>query len=80
VGISGCGAGAVPSKQAKQTSKGLVLDAVRCGGGAKQTKIRSKQGLGAGAMCKQGFGAGCGLISKQGLGAWFLCWAVVLNG
>jgi len=27
VGISGCCAGAVPSKQAKQTSKGLVLDA-----------------------------------------------------
>jgi hypothetical protein len=25
VGSSGCGAGAVPSKQAKQTSKGLVL-------------------------------------------------------
>jgi len=39
VGISGCGAGAVPSKQAKQTSKGLVFGAVvvrvrwRCGGG-----------------------------------------------
>jgi hypothetical protein len=29
VGSSGCGAGAVPSKQAKQTSKGLVFDAVR---------------------------------------------------
>ncbi len=29
MGISGCGAGAVPSKQAKQTSKGLVFDAVR---------------------------------------------------
>jgi len=28
VGISGCGAGAVPSKQAKQTSKGLVFGAV----------------------------------------------------
>jgi hypothetical protein len=27
VGISGCGAGAVPSKQAKQTSKCLVLGA-----------------------------------------------------
>jgi hypothetical protein len=40
VGNSGCGAGAVPSKQAKQTSKGLVFNAVRvrwqwCG--AKQT-------------------------------------------
>jgi len=34
VGISGCGAGAVPSKQAKQTSKGLVFGAVcGCGGG-----------------------------------------------
>ncbi len=70
MGNSGCGAGAVPSKQAKQTSKGLVFDAVRvrwrcgaglykqrfglvwCGGGAKQTKIRSKQGLGAGAMVR----------------------------
>jgi hypothetical protein len=31
MGSSGCGAGAVPSKQAKQTSKGLVLCAVRCG-------------------------------------------------
>jgi hypothetical protein len=29
VGSSGCGAGAVPSKQTKQTSKGLVFDAVR---------------------------------------------------
>jgi len=28
VGSSGCGAGAVPSKQAKQTSKGLVFGAV----------------------------------------------------
>jgi len=28
VGISGCGAGAVPNKQAKQTSKGLVFGAV----------------------------------------------------
>ena len=40
MGNSGCGAGAVPSKQAKQTSKGLVFNAVRvrwqwCG--AKQT-------------------------------------------
>jgi hypothetical protein len=60
VGSSGCGAGAVPSKQAKQTSKGLVFDAVRvrwwCG--AKQT---SKD--------KQGFGAGCGcgavVLNKQ---------------
>jgi len=38
VGNSGCGAGAVPSKQAKQTSKGLVFDVVRvrwrwCGAG-----------------------------------------------
>jgi hypothetical protein len=46
VSISGCGAGAVPSKQAKQTSKGLVFDAVRvqwrCGCGAvlnKQARI-----------------------------------------
>ncbi len=39
-----------------------------CGGGAKQTKIRSKQRLGAVLV------QGCGLISKQGLGAWFLCW------
>ena len=29
MGSSGCRAGAVPSKQAKQTSKGLVFDAVR---------------------------------------------------
>ena len=27
MGISGCGAGAVPNKQAKQTSKSLVLGA-----------------------------------------------------
>jgi hypothetical protein len=31
VGSSGCGAVAVLNKQAKQTSKGLVLGAVRCG-------------------------------------------------
>jgi len=41
----------------------------RCG--AKQTKIRSKQRLGVGAMCKQGFGAGCWCgagLSKQRFG------------
>jgi len=44
VGSSGCGAGAVPSKQAKQTSKGLVFDVVRVQG----CGLISKQGLGAG--------------------------------
>jgi hypothetical protein len=43
VGISGCGAGAVPSKQAKQTSKGLVL-----GAGAVRVRVQgAKQRLGA---------------------------------
>jgi hypothetical protein len=71
VGSSGCGAGAVPSKQAKQTSKGLVFDAVRvwwrCGSGAvlnKQARISKGLVLGAGARVQ-----GCGLISRQGLGA-----------
>ena len=44
MGISECGAGAMPSKQAKQTSKGLVFDAVRVQG----CGLISKQGLGAG--------------------------------
>jgi len=35
VGISGCGAGAVPNKQAKQTSKGLVLWWCGWGAGAR---------------------------------------------
>jgi hypothetical protein len=43
VGSSGCGAGAVPSKQAKQISKGLVFDAVRvrwrCG--CKGARVRA---------------------------------------
>ena len=43
MGSSGCGAGAVPSKQAKQTSKGLVFDAVRVqgckGAGLSQSKV-----------------------------------------
>jgi len=70
VGSSGCCAGAVPSKQAKQTSKGLVFDAVRvrCGGGGvmlnKQARISKGLVLGAGARVQ-----GCGLISKQSLGA-----------
>jgi len=71
VGSSGCCAGAVPSKQAKQTSKGLVFDAVRvrvvrwwCG--AKQTS-KDKQGLGAVGGC------GAGLSYIQAL-AWCLGW------
>jgi hypothetical protein len=57
VGSSGCGAGAVPSKQTKQTSKGLVFDAVRvwwCGGGGG-----AKQRLGAvaGSVRVQGCGS-----------------------
>ena len=46
MGSSGCCAGAVPSKQAKQTSKGFVL-----GAGAVRVQgcgLISKQGLGAG--------------------------------
>jgi len=56
VGSSGCGAGAVPSKQAKQTSNGLVFDAVRwlCGGGGavlnKQARISKGLVLWAGAV------------------------------
>jgi len=47
VGISGCGAGVVPSKQAKQTSKGLVL-----GAGAVRVRVQ-----GCGLISKQGLGA-----------------------
>ena len=80
MGSSGCGAGAVSSKQTKQTSKGLVFDAVRvrwwCGGGAKQTS-KDKQGLGAGCGCK---GARVWAYLKARFGCWVKCGAVVLNG
>jgi hypothetical protein len=42
MGSSGCGAGAVPSKQAKQTSKGLVFDAVRVRVLNKEDKVEWK--------------------------------------
>ena len=78
MGSSGCGAGAVPIKQAKQTSKGLVFDAVRvrwwCS--AKQTS-KDKQGLGAGCGCK---GARVRAYLKARFGCWVKCGAVMLNG
>jgi hypothetical protein len=54
--------GAVPSKQAKQSSKGLVFGAVvvRC-----YAKVRCCAVVGAVRV------QGCGFISKQGLGAGF---------
>jgi hypothetical protein len=80
VGSSGCGAGVVPSKQAKQTSKGLVFDAVRvrwrCGGGGavlnKQARISKCLVLGAGARVRA--------YLKARLRCWVKCGAVVLNG
>ena len=49
MGSSGCGAGAVPSKQAKQTSKGLVFDAVRvrwrcCAGARVRAYLKARFG------------------------------------
>jgi len=54
VGISGCGAGAVPSKQAR-TSKGLVFGAVgvRCYAGAVRCGFRAVR-----VLC------GCKVLSK----------------
>jgi hypothetical protein len=42
VGGSGCGAGAVPSKQAKQTSKGLVFGAVAVRGAGVRVRAYLK--------------------------------------
>ncbi|MFZ8785404.1 hypothetical protein [Thermocrinis sp.] len=78
----------MPSKQAKQTSKGLVFGAVvvRCYAKVRCCAVWVPCGAGAVRVqgAKQRLGAvlvqGCGLISKQGLGAGFLCCVVVLNG
>ncbi len=81
MGISGCGAGAVPSKQAKQTSKCLVFDAVRvwgrwCGAGLYKQRFGLVWCGGGAKQTSKGlvWVQGCGLISKQGLGVRFLCW------
>jgi len=42
VGISGCGAGAVPNKQAKQSSKGLVFGAWGAGGAGVRVRAYLK--------------------------------------
>ncbi len=68
MGISGCGAGAVPSKQAKQTSKGLVSDAVwvpwSCAGAKRISKVKVL-GFCAVRVLSKGAKQGCGAIQTK---------------
>jgi len=67
VGSSGCCAGAVPSKQAKQTSKSLVLGAgARCWSILQPSAKLTSKGL---VSCRV-LSKGAGLSYNQRLGVW----------